>query len=340
MNEIKISILVPVYNTSKFLEKCMRSIMEQNFRDIEIICVNDGSTDNSLEILEKLQKEDNRIIIVNKENGGLTSARNAGLEIARGKYCLNIDSDDWIEQGYFKALYERAEKDDLDITLSNIIFDYLDNPQKNYILNDLKISDTKVITGNEYINIFLKENFHGYTWNKLIKTELYKRNSITYNEKIFMFEDVEVILRLLKYALKIGKVNNAFYHYIQHQSNGCQNVSIKRILDVKECFDSLLEYFKNDSKKIFKLKNRKYLILVRYLKNSFMLNKVVKYQEIQKEVLKENKRLPFLKFEYERIKLDVVYCNILKIFPYIKVMNLLFMLDTTVIEKLRKLKSN
>lgn len=71
-----------------------------------------------------------------------------------------------------------------------------------------------------------------------------------------------------------------------------------------------------------------------------MLNKVVKYQEIQKEVLKENKRLPFLKFEYERIKLDVVYCNILKIFPYIKVMNLLFMLDTTVIEKLRKLKSN
>lgn len=339
MNEIKISIIVPVYNTSKFLEKCMRSIMKQNFRDIEIICVNDGSTDNSLEILEKLQKEDNRIIIVNKENGGLTSARNAGLKIAKGKYCLNIDSDDWIEQGYFKALYERAEKDNLDITLSNIIFDHLDKPQKNYILNDLKISDIKVITGNEYINIFLKENFHGYTWNKLIKTELYKRNSITYNEKIFMMEDVDVVLRLSKHTTKIGKINSAFYHYVQHQSNGCLNISIKRLKDIEECFNSLLEYFKNDNEKIYKLKNRKSLTLIGYLRNSFILNKLAEYQEIQKEVLIENKELPFLKFEYERIKLDVVYCNILKLFPYIKIMNLLFILDSVVIEKLRKLRS-
>lgn len=339
MDEIKISIIVPVYNTSKFLEKCMRSITEQNFKDIEIICVNDGSKDNSLEILEKLQKEDNRIIIVNKENSGSSSARNTALKIAKGKYCLNIDSDDWIEQGYFKALYERAEKDNLDITLSNIIFDHLDKPQKNYILNDLKISDIKVITGNEYINIFLTENFNGFTWNKLIKTELYKKNSITYNEKIFMFEDVEVVLRLSKHAEKIGKINSAFYHYIQHQSNGCQNVSIKRLKDIEECFNSLLEYFKNDNEKIFKLKNRKSLTLIEYLRNSFTLSKFREYQEIQERILKENKELPLLKFEYKKIKLGIIYCNVLKLFPYVKVMNLLFILDSVVIEKLRKLKS-
>lgn len=339
MNEIKISVIVPVYNTSKFLEKCLRSIMEQNFKEIEIICVNDGSTDNSLEILKKLQKEDNRIIIIDKKNEGVSKARNTALKIAKGKYCLNIDSDDYIKQGYFKALYERAEKDNLDITLSNIIFDYLEKPQKNYILNDLKISDTKVITGNEYINIFLKENFNGYTWNKLIKIELYKKNNITYNEKIFMMEDVEVILKLSKHAEKIGKINSTFYHYVQHQSNGCLNISMKRLEDIEKCFNSLLKYFKSEDEKIFKLENRKYITLIKYLKNSFILKERQEYQGIQKEVLKENKRLPFLKFEYGKIKLDIVYCNILKLFPYIKIMNLLFILDSTVIEKLRKLRS-
>lgn len=131
--------------------------IEQDFKEIEIICVNDGSTDNSLEILEKLQKKDNRIIIINKENGGLTSARNAGLKEAKGKYCLNIDSDDWIEQGFLNSLYKRAEKDDLDITISNVIFDYIDIPQKNYILNDLEISNGQIISGNEYGNVFLRK---------------------------------------------------------------------------------------------------------------------------------------------------------------------------------------
>lgn len=339
MNEIKISVIIPVYNTSKYLVRCLESIVNQSLKEIEIICVNDGSTDNSLEILKEFQKQDERIIIINKKNEGASKARNAALKAAQGKYCLNIDSDDWIEQGYFKALYERAEKDNLDITISNIIFDYLENSQNNYILTDLNISDEKIISGNEYINIFLKDNFYGYTWNKLIKTKLYKENDIIYNEKIFMMEDVEVILRLSKHAQKIGKINRDFYHYIQHQSNGCQNISLKRLIDIKECFDSILKYFKNDSKKILKIKNRKSLTLIKYLKNSYILKKFIEYQEIQKEVLKENKKFPFLKFEYGKIKLDIIYCNILKLFPYIKIMNLLFILDSVIIEKLRKLKS-
>lgn len=339
MNEIKISVIVPVYNTSKFLEKCIRSIIEQDFRDIEIICVNDGSKDNSLEILEKLQKEDNRIIIINKENSGSSSARNTALKIAKGKYCLNIDSDDYIEQGYFKALYERAEKDDLDITLSNIIFDYFGKSEKNYILNDLKISDKEVITGNEYIDIFLKENFHGYTCNKLIKTELYKKNNITYNEKIFLFEDVEVILRLSKYTSKIGKINNAFYHYIQHQLNGSKNISIKSLNDILKCFNSLIESFKFDNELILKLQNRKYIILFSLLEKSLKIRENIEYKKIQKEFLEGNARAPFLNRDYKIGKTTIIYCNILKIFSSVNIMNLLFMLDSIVIEKLRKLKN-
>lgn len=116
---IKISVMVPVYNTSKYLEKCLESIVNQSLKDIEIICVNDGSTDNSFEILKKFSNKDKRIIVINKKNGGLTSARNTALKIAKGEYCLNIDSDDWIEQGYFEVMYNKAKEDDLDIVISD-----------------------------------------------------------------------------------------------------------------------------------------------------------------------------------------------------------------------------
>ncbi len=266
---------------------------------------------------------------------------------------MNIDSDDWIEQGYLKTLYERAEKDDLDITLSNIIFDYLDEPQKNYILNDLEISNEQIISGNEYINIFLKENFYGYTWNKLIKTELYKKNNIKYNEDIFMLEDVnikynedifmledvEIILRLSKFAKKIGKINKAFYHYVQHKLNGSSKISLKRLKDIEICFSSLKNNFFYDSDVVFNISNRESIVFMGLLKSSFILHKNLEYQKILKSFLKRNKKLPYLKNNIKKINLDIIYCNLLKIFPYMIVINFLFIFDNSIIEKVRKFKN-
>ena len=227
-NKIKISVMVPIYNTSQYLEKCLKSIVLQSLKEIEIICVNDGSTDNSLEILERFAKEDKRIIIVNKKNGGLTSARNAALKIARGKYCLNIDSDDWIEQEYFKDMYEKAEQDNLDILITNIIFDY---QNRKVILNDLELDEDTAIFGKEYMKIFCSNNKNGFTWNKLIKKELYFKNGLQYNEKIFMLEDLELIGRIGYFSKRVGKLNKAYYHYMQRESNGSQRVKLKNLMD-------------------------------------------------------------------------------------------------------------
>lgn len=246
-NKIKISVMVPIYNTSQYLEKCLKSIISQSLKEIEIICVNDGSTDNSLEILEKFSKEDERIVIINKKNGGLTSARNAALKIARGKYCLNIDSDDWIEQGYFKDVYERAEKDDLDILLTNIIFDY---PNRKSTLNDLNLDDNTIINGKKYINIFFQNNKHGFTWNKLIKRELYVKNNFRYNENVFLLEDMELICKLGYCAKKIGKLNKAYYHYIHGIGNGSQKVKLKNLMDRIEVYSNLIAYFINFKEKV------------------------------------------------------------------------------------------
>ena len=106
-----VSVLIPVYNVEKYLERCLDSILKQTLTKIEIICVNDGSTDNSLSILKEYQKKDSRIIIVNKENGGLPSARNAGLDRAEGKYVGFVDSDDYIEPNMFQKLYDTAESE-------------------------------------------------------------------------------------------------------------------------------------------------------------------------------------------------------------------------------------
>lgn len=239
--EIKISVIVPVYNASKYLEKCLESIISQSLKEIEIICVNDGSVDNSLEILRKIAKEEKRLVIINKENGGVSSTRNAALKIAKGKYCANIDSDDWIDSDYLKIAYERVEKDNLDILVTDIILERK-NKEKEIII-DLAIEDNKILTGLEYINQFYKKNRCGYTWNKLIRLDLYKKNKIFYDEEISLMEDFQLINILGYYAKKVGKINKGYYHYLMGDNNSSRKYSIKNLKDVKKAYEGIIEFY-------------------------------------------------------------------------------------------------
>ena len=120
-NSPKVSIIVPVYNVEKYLEKCLDSLVNQSLHDIEIICVNDGSKDDSLDILEKYAKKDSRIKIINKQNQGLSAARNDGLKVAAGEYVGYVDSDDWVDLNFYEKLYESAKKYNAEIASGNII---------------------------------------------------------------------------------------------------------------------------------------------------------------------------------------------------------------------------
>ena len=289
--EIKISIIIPVYNAEKYLKRCLISIIKQSLKEIEIICVNDGSIDNSLEILKKLQLEDKRIIIIDQKNSGSSGARNAALKIAKGEYCLNIDSDDWIEQDYLKDIYNRAKKDDLDIIISNIIFDFQSNTQKNYIVNDLDIDNDKIITGKEYINIFFTGNGYGYTCNKLIKRELYIKNNLWYDEEIFLLEDVEMLITMSYFARKIGKLNRAYYHYIQGENNGSKKIQVARLYDILICMNKLIKFFSfyNENKIVDLVKQEKYIhLLSRSLENNY--DEREEYEKFIKKFLNEIKK--------------------------------------------------
>lgn len=307
----KISVIVPIYNRENYLEKCLQSIISQDFRDIEIICINDGSVDKSLKILEKYKKKDERIIILNQKNNGVSSARNNGIKKAKGKYILCIDSDDWIEQGYFREIYNRAERDNLDITISDIIFDY--NNKSLKIIQDLKISDLEVMDSFEYIKKLFTENFLAYNWNKLIKREILINNNIFYNENMKLFEDADLLLRVIKFSSKIGKLNKAYYHYIFGEQNGsCNQLKLYHLQNTIDFFYKAIEIYSNDDELVELIQRKKNLRLVlMFLGNKF--DQYKEYDVLLEQYLKDIKKEKFILKKYSDPLNDE---SILRIFLY------------------------
>lgn len=281
-SKIKVSIILPIYNAEKSLKKCLKSILNQSLKEIEVICVNDGSKDNSINILNYFKEEDSRIIVIDKCNEGASKARNVAIERSSGEYCLNVDSDDWLEEDYLEAVYTFAKQNNLDMLITDLNFDY---PNKTRIVQDLKIDNEKIITGREYIKLFFKINPIGFTQNKLIKTDLYKNNKFTYNENIFLCEDMELIGKMIYYAERVGKLNKAFYHYIQDGNNGSQKVKLKNLTDRMECYNNLIDYYnekKEDEIKKDIISERDITLISELIEKDFY--KLEGYNEVLEEI--------------------------------------------------------
>lgn len=168
----EISIIVPVYKVEKYLRKCVDSILAQTFTDFEVILVDDGSPDNSGKICDEYAEKDNRVRVIHKENGGLSSARNAGIDVARGKYLGFVDSDDYIDEDMYEILYENLKIHDADISSVELIPFYGDrykkaNKEKKVIILNKKEAIKSVLEGTQ---------FYAYAWNKLYRKELFKDN--------------------------------------------------------------------------------------------------------------------------------------------------------------------
>lgn len=186
-----ISVIVPVYNVEKYLSKCLDCIIGQTYKNLEIICINDGSKDTSLQILERYANSDSRIKIVNKNNGGLSSARNAGLKIAHGEYISFIDSDDFPEL----FMYERAMAcfdDDIDVVVFEYNEQYEDGKTKKYHLN---------YSGKYWINDDILKNSDHTTWNKIYKASCIKKNNVSFPEG-YLYEDIVFFWNLFLSSVK------------------------------------------------------------------------------------------------------------------------------------------
>lgn len=248
-----VSIVVPIYNVEKYLKRCIKSILNQSFNNFEIILVNDGSTDKSIEICNKYIEEDSRIKLINKKNGGLSSARNAGINVARGKYISFIDPDDCISENYFNILFKKAENNNCDVIVSG----FKTVPNNIDVIPSYKLNE--VLKGTEFI--LSSDNVHSknelcFVWRYLYKLKLIKQNNILFNEKIFIGEDVVFNLEVLAISNRVMAISDILYYYTINNYNSLTKCKFKPNLE-----ESLVEQYEKRmylSQKYKLTENKKY----------------------------------------------------------------------------------
>ncbi len=242
---LKISVIVPVYNVENYLSQCLESIINQTLKEIEIICVNDGSTDKSKEILEKYQKDDPRIIIVNKQNEGYGSACNIGLKLARGGYISIIESDDFIEHKMFEEMYALAKNNDVDIVKSSY-FEYKDNnSDKKSEINKINWSELYQMPKEVFSIIDCSQlvYFHPSIWSCIYKKSFLDKNYIKFvEEKGAGWVDNPFQIQTLCLAERILYTDNAYYYYrLTNPTSSSNIVSIKNPFDRSDEVHNFLE---------------------------------------------------------------------------------------------------
>ena len=235
---IKLSIIVPVYNVAEYLERCLNSLINQTLNEIEIICVNDGSTDNSLCILEKFAGLDKRIKIINQKNKGLSGARNTGIKLIQGEYFGFLDSDDWVDLDYFEKLYKRAKNCDADISLGDFI-------RKGKFKHKIRLKlnkEEEFVVDNEK---FYGSQFYHFpcVWNKIYKTS--KFNDLRFIEGIF-FEDGPYTIQALHRANKVVTCCNTYLYYFVNPNSIVKTLNKKKEQDMYNSSKFILNYIKNN----------------------------------------------------------------------------------------------
>lgn len=227
-----ISIIVPVYNCEKYIEKCIRSLINQTLKNIEIIFVNDGSTDNSEEIIKQYMKNDDRIKLINKINGGVSSARNLGISKSIGKYISFVDADDWCEKEMFKKLYDSAIKYNLDLTSTGYTVENEKGNIKNkYGLEEFLKGDQEEEISNIMSNIEL-----GYSVMKLYKKNIIDNNNIKFSETLNFGEDAIFVLDYIRNINSIGVVEGYHYHYVHYKGVSLSKKYVHNINEFIELF--------------------------------------------------------------------------------------------------------
>lgn len=274
----KISIIVPVYNAEKYLRRCVDSILAQSFTDFELILVDDGSPDGSSVICDEYAKNDKRIKVIHKENGGVASARQCGIDNAAGEYTIHADPDDWVEPTMLEELYNKAKKTDADM----VICDFYVDTDKNSIYNRQEVSSE---TSQQVLVDLLFHRLHGSLWNKLIKLACYTDYNIKFVERLNYCEDYLVCVKMLLNNLKVAYVNNAFYHYDQVLNNDSitRKFSTKTLEQLKMFVANLEKLIPENEEIIISNKLRiKFSVFEYYMPNEFKSL----YTEVDKHVWK------------------------------------------------------
>lgn len=233
-NEL-ISIIIPVYNVYQYLDRCVESVVRQTYKNIEIILVDDGSTDGSSEKCDEWAKRDCRIRVVHNNNAGQSAAKNSGIDIARGKYLGFVDSDDYIDSNMYETLHSNAS--DVDFVTCGIVDEYSDRT----VISNCEIdADVVVMNHNQAVAFFLKDKAGGGVSNcsKLWRRELFDTERYVVGQRS---EDIDLLWRVLKKTDTVCHVNKAFYHYCHRENSITTKPIAMEIFDMIDIVDVIFD---------------------------------------------------------------------------------------------------
>lgn len=222
---VKISVIIPVYNVSEYLRDCLDSLFVQSLKGIEVICINDGSTDNSYNILCEYMNIHNNMIVVNQENKGQSAARNIGVGIAKGKYITFLDSDDLIEPDYLKVMFDCAEESQLDYVITGYSKFYSKIKKKKLINNNVCILSSEDLYKKYMVGIFPT-----MVWARLYKRDIWLGNHLSFPEgKIY--EDIFLSFQIADVYKKAIYIDGNYYHYRIRENSSVFSFTEKKLLD-------------------------------------------------------------------------------------------------------------
>ena len=215
-----ISLIIPCYNAEQTLEKCLHSVIQQSYINLEIIIVDDGSADYTSKIYEKFQSNDERIKTIRQDNYGVSRARNNGVKAATGDYICFVDSDDWVEKDYCSELYNLLFTENADIAIVEASYE----DESGKVIFNKPISKDKVFNGRKALMLLLEDEvIQSHPWGKLYKANFLK--DVSFPENLKCFEDYSTLFKIFDKAVKVVRSNKKLYHYIQHEDSLSHNLS-------------------------------------------------------------------------------------------------------------------
>lgn len=282
-----ISIIVPIYNVEVYLKDCIDYLLNQDFNgEYEIICVNDGSTDNSIEILKEYEKTNDKIVLVDQKNKGLSGARNTGFKNAKGKYIMFLDSDDYLKHNkVISLLYEEVEKNSLDFVVADFEYDY-EEKSKNYRIQRSESIKNKVMNGRELFDLGIKtKSIMSVVWNKLYRRDFLEKNNLWFYEGI-IYEDMEFTPRAYYLASRVKYIDEVVVMYRQREGSIMSSFNTNKLdnyLTIAESLNDFNKKFNSNALNNYELYI--YVFLIRKLKQLRSTNQV----DFIKNKLKQNK---------------------------------------------------
>ena len=284
------SIVVPIYNVDKYLEQCINSILNQTYQNFELILVDDGSTDNSSKICDYFKKRDSRVEVIHKVNGGLVSARKAGTMIAKKKYIVPIDGDDFVDENYLKEAYDIINDFNPDVICFSYNM-YYENSRNRLINNNLDEGFYKENLTNIFNSYLYDEekkwrntgNISYSIWSKIVKREIYTKCQLSIEDKIKIGEDCLVTAKILKECTSLYIKNKAYYYYRQINTSMIKEYNPKNIESANLAYLELANICNENNVNVFALNT----VLDR---TSNMINNVKSYSEFKKMYMKSMKK--------------------------------------------------